>query len=238
MSRFRFLGVALLAALALAATMASSASALVLPQIEPQQATWTGASEGATKLTSLGGTITCQKATAEGTEELPTTDKSLGLFHIDFKECKEEKNKVACNSKGDTSGIILSLGTWHLVYDKFSKVEGGTEAELGVAILFLIGQGGEADTVFECGFGLVKIEVLGQVLCLVLAYKTLAVTHSFHCLGEGDKATEKTYFNAEDKEGVEGKAQLLCAQNGGKEEECQETALGNVTYKEAVKIDG
>jgi hypothetical protein len=94
MSRFGLLAAATLAALALAATMAASASALVLPQVEPQQATWTGASEGSVTLTSLNFLLPCQKATAEGTEETGTKDKSLGLFHIAFKECKNSQFRV------------------------------------------------------------------------------------------------------------------------------------------------
>jgi len=231
MRRAKFFGLAVLVVFACAAAMSASASALILPLNLPQQATWTGDSEGTSTLQSLGGTITCQKATATGTEEISATH-SLGTFAIDFKECKEEKNKIACNSKGDAKEIILSTGKWHLVYDKL-----GAEAEstLGVAILFLL-----EPVTLECT-ALLKIVITGQVLCLVLEYKSSNVKHNFHCIAKetgSDVATAKEWFNKEDKENNPGTVQLLCSFNGGKAEECAELALGLDVFPKPVVIDG
>jgi hypothetical protein len=234
---------------AAAAAMSASASALVLPLVLPRQATWTGDSTGEPQLISLAGTVTCTASKAEGTEEeqeLAKGKHSLGLYHITFTGCKS--SGVACNSKGDVKETILTLGLWHLVYDKFSAKENDTEANLGVAILFKVGglelTSGEdppPDLVLECAGGLVKITILGQVLCLVLEYKTKSKKKNFHCIANKEKpdvAEEKEYFNGEDKENNPVKISLLCAKAGGKEEECAELALGLVDYKEEVVIDG
>jgi hypothetical protein len=225
MRRLKFLGLALLAVFASAAALSASASALVLPEILPLSATertWTGKNDAANpKLVSTSGSeTTCESATATGTEE---AGKPLGLFHIEFKGCGVTSPFPAkCTGLGDaTTGVILSLGTWHLVFDK-------TTPELLTATLFLL------DTVhFTCG-GIVLVEVKGNLVCLDLEPTVKKAEHLFHCTQTAGVPADKEYFN---DSGVKVTPKLECSENGGAFKECAELALGTVLYKVEVFTD-
>ncbi len=218
MKHVRLLGAALLAVLAVGAAFASAAFAL--PEMLPR-GPFTGKSpEGSVPtLESLSGTkIECAKAKGSGEEK---TD-SLGTFSIDFEGCKTPSFfNVACNTKGDASGVILSTGEYHYVYDVAKKG--------GVAVLFL-----PNETTIECSTFLktiVKSESAnGGLVCLIPNPTTKALKHTFKCEGAKGDQTEKTYFN-DKEESV--KAQLVCSLNGGAFEPCAEIASGENTYKEA-----
>jgi hypothetical protein len=230
MRRLKLLGLALVAVFASAAALATSASALELPENLPVSAVtrnWTGASDGAKpELLAPGLKITCESAPATGTEE---PGKPLGLFHIEFKGCVSAG--VACTGLGEAAGVILTLGTWHLVFDKV------TSTELLTAVLFL-----PETTHFSCS-ALVLTEVLGSLLCLHLKPTESNVTHLFHCNVEGAGETEKqedTKWCMKDVGGVcteELTAQLLCSINHAAEKACFELALGSVTYTEKIFAD-
>ena len=51
----------------------------------------------------------------------------LGLFHLHFKGCIVPETAKKCETAGDEAGVILVLGSWHLVYDKL-----GSGADLGI----------------------------------------------------------------------------------------------------------
>jgi hypothetical protein len=209
MKRLNLIGLALLAVFAFGAFAASSAFAL--PELLPLQATWTGKNDAAnpTLETLAKEKIVCTAATAEGTQ----TSDTLGLFHISFTGCKAA-GVFNCNSLGDASGTILTLGQWHSVYDTLSP--------LGVALLFL-----PEHLHFECsGFALVL--VLGSLLCLVLEPTSSKLTHLFHCEQTSGDQSERTWWN---DAGVAQTAELKCAKNEGAEESCGELALGEVTFK-------
>jgi hypothetical protein len=214
----------LLVAMVTAVTVFSASASAALPQILPESAserTWKGANVGETELTVLGGAfaVKCKSATGEGTEE---AKKPLGLFHITFKECKTVAGLVPCTGLGDTSGTILALGQWHLVFDNLTV--------LSTATLFLV----EPLVHFECAGKLIL--VLGSVLCLDLAPLTQSLTHEFHCKTNGTAGDpeETKYWNAS---GVEQKAELLSSENEGAETMSAQSGLGTVTYLVLVFAD-
>jgi hypothetical protein len=225
MRQLKLIGLACLALFALTAAMASSASALILPEILPllnEERKFTGENDGTTPILEAkgGNKVECPGgATASGTEE---AKKPLGLFHITFKGCKSSGFK--CNTIGDEPGIILSLGTWHLVFDQ-------EKPELLTATLFL-----PEATKFECT-GFAKIEVKGSLLCLDLPLLADKKHFLFHCTQTKGVADEKLYLNAGDVVGDNGKVQLLCNKNGLAFEECGEFALGLVLYEKEVTVD-
>jgi len=58
--------------------------------------------------------ISCTSGTNKGGTE---SSLKLGTFAIEFKGCTAEAlgSKVKCNSEGDATEVILTVGTWHLV---------------------------------------------------------------------------------------------------------------------------
>jgi hypothetical protein len=218
MKRFKLLGLALAAVCLLAAAFSASAFA-GLPELLGQSAgaTYSGKNTGTenpTLETVKKETITCTAASAEGIQETDT----LGTFHIHFTGCNSSGFK--CNTSGDEAGIILSLGTFHYVYDKL-----GTGSELGVAILFL-----PEEQVIKCT-ALVTLNVKGTILCLVLEPLTSAATHEFHCTQTGGKPSSTQWWN---DEGVSQTALALTSKNKGEFIESAELALASVTFSEPV----
>lgn len=225
MRRLKFLGLVLVAVFASAAALSTSAYAVSLPENLPLTSTGgkiTGNSEGEPSLN--GATeIKCKEAPSEGTEEAGKEGVApAGTYHITFKGCSTLSGLVKCNSLGDASGVILALGTWKLVFDVISP-------ELLTATVFT-----QEVIHIECSTTLV--EVKGSVLCLDLKPTESNVTHSFHCIAEKAKATEKHYFS-KDPGGTEVAVQLLCALNHGAFEECAELALGSVKTEKALSAD-
>jgi hypothetical protein len=160
MKRLRIAGALLTALFALAVAFASSASA-ALPQILPEKPAGTKGTSTITSLITLAGTtVTCQK----NKDEFEFTETGrLGPFHINFEECTTKIGVVLkCTGTGDPTGVILALGTFHLVYDHL-----GTGSELGVGILFLL----SPTVVFTCTSA-AKVEVTGEILCLVTPVAT------------------------------------------------------------------
>ena len=226
------LGVALVAVLSSGAALAASASALELPANLPVSAvtrTWTGASDGAViEFLGPGFKLTCESAPATGTEE---PGKPLGLFHIEFKGCTTENGTIKCTGLSDgTAGTILSLGTWHLVFDR-------TSPELLTAVLLLL-----ENVHFSCS-ALVLVELLGSLLCLHLKPTESNVTHLFHCTVEGSGETEKqedTKWCMKDVSGVcteELTSGLLLSVNHASEKSLFLLALFSVTYTEKIFAD-
>ena len=231
MRQIKLLGLVFAAILALAGiALSSTASAItILPVAEGGKVRkFTGKTDEANpKLVALENSITCKGgATAEGTEE--ANGKPLGLFHIDFKECKGKEGfiEAPCNSLGDVKEVILSLGTWHLVYDTLKP-------EKLVATLFL------PETVhIECSFGIsTLILVLGELLCLDLEAGSQKISHLFHCHQSGALQLETTWWD--DKgEGKETKnAELKCKKDNQAYLHCGELALGLIEHEVALFAD-
>jgi hypothetical protein len=233
MRYWKLFGVAVVAVCALGASLAVSAFAL--PTILPESIkTFTGKNVGEAKLESSGAgehIVTCKTATAEGTVEQP---KPLGLFHIIFKECNAKAEGLegeGCTGLGDAAKTILSLGSWHLVYDSL-----GTElSKAGVAILFLL------DNVhFVCKFPIVGERLIlvplgGMVLCLVESPTTLTTTFTFHCEKQAKGVTkESKYYNGSGT--LVSISTLLSAESEGTPAESVESASGTIEFTAAALL--
>jgi hypothetical protein len=208
----------LMAVFVAAVAVASTASA-ALPKVLPETGVareWTGKSEGVVELKGPTS-VECTEAPATGTQE---ANKPLGLFHIEFKNCSSIG--VKCTGLGDATGTILTLGTWHSVFDLLTTLTAG--------LVFLIEK-----VHFNCS-ALVLVLVSGELVCLWLKAEESNVTHSFHCKATSSTVQEdEKYFN---EAGTEVKTKLSCSVNeAAKEEPCTELALGSQTFKEAVSMD-
>jgi len=182
MRLFKFSGVALVVLCAFAAMMATSAFALptVLIGGSEEAHAYTGKSIGETKLETPSTSVACSSASGEGTIE---ASKPLGQGHIRFAGCKD---LVACTGTGESSGVILSLGSYHLVYDTLKT----SLSEAGVAILSLLGA-----TKFNCS-GFAEVEIKGMILCLIKNPTVLTKVFTFECKGTKGKPEESKYYNA------------------------------------------
>jgi hypothetical protein len=200
MQRFRILGVALMAMFALSAVMSATASAEVkiLPTLTVEEK-WTGES-GKGTLEVLGGEgIECTKDKSEGTFE---ANKPLGKFHIHLEGCKTAGG-ITCTGLSEKTGIILALGTFHLVWNKLG-------AELGAGALFLVEL-----THFVCLFVLVEVE--GEVLCLIKPVGAKVKHFEVVCKPAalaGDPG-ETTYWNEGGTEVKMGEEKLLTHESDG-----------------------
>jgi hypothetical protein len=227
MKRFSLLGVGLLVVLAAAAAMATSAFAVQpsnLPNTLPKK--FTGASEGSTTYHGSQGDIVCKSAS--GTGEETSNEPPLGPFHIDFKECTGPLG-IVCTGLGEAAGVILVLGTWHLVFD---REVGHAFAGLTVGTLFLV------NTVhFSCG-AFILIVTEGEVLCLDLKPTEANAKHSYHCTGaNATTANEEWCMGGETAEACIGEwllPKLLESFNHEPFKGATELALGNATYEVAV----
>jgi hypothetical protein len=172
MKRFSLLGAGLLVVLAAAAAMATSAFAVQPSNLSTGVKAFTGLGEGSVVYHGEQGNSTC---IAELTGEETSNEPPLGPIHIDFRNCELEPLKTKCTGLGEaTAGVILALGTWHLVFD---REVGHAFTGLTTATLFLVNV-----VHFSCG-ALVLIELKGEVLCLDLKPTEANATHSYHCTG-------------------------------------------------------
>jgi hypothetical protein len=226
LKKVKLLGVAVVAMCALSATV-MSLTASALPVVLPESASersWTGKNIGpATLETTAGETIPCTTASAEGTEE---SKKPLGAFHIHFSSCSTAGGLASCHSLGDETGIILSLGSWHFVFDTL----GATLGQAGVGILFLL-----ADVHIECAGVLILVFAGGMVLCLITKPTTSATTHEFSCKSRAAGVPlELTYYN---ETGTNVRiATLLSSRAGGTDLESVEIAGGTFSESTALEI--
>jgi hypothetical protein len=238
MQRLKTVVLALSALCVVAALTASSAFA-TLPQLLTaagalvEKESFTGES-GKTALVTLKlSEVTCAKSTAEGELIENTSAKGfLGPFHITFKECtsKTALGTATCTGASDTSGVILTLGEAHLVYDSLTT--------LGVGVLFLISLFHFTCTLFGVN-ELVLVE--GSVICLIKPINTLAKHFEIICeeILKENKPTgdpkEPTYWNGS---GVEQKTSLLTNVGETSFESSAENGTGLILTTLEVKIDG
>jgi hypothetical protein len=187
MKHLGLLGATLIATCAASALLASTALALpslLIGTVGEGASTWTGENVGQLVAEKKNGkTITCTSGTGEGTVE---ASKPLGQFHVHATGCAG--SGFTCTGEGENSGVILSLGSWHLVYDTLKAGLTGS----GVAILSLLSAGKAT-----CG-GIVKIEVKagGMALCLVLNPEALTKRFEGHCnLRSGSFGPEETKYD-------------------------------------------
>jgi hypothetical protein len=218
--------VALVAVCALGASMAVAASAL--PTLLPETVTsGTGKNIGSTHLKVVGAgsleTVTCTAATGESTVE---SNHHLGLFHIHFKTCSAGGGLLTCTGLGEETGVILALGSYHLVYDTLSV----NLAADGVAILYLVD-----NTHFECGGKLVIVKLGGMVLCLISHPAALTKVSAFNCEERktGGPAETKYYNEAGTLTSI---APLLTSEAEGAGKESIQVGEGTNEYTVEVLI--
>ena len=224
----RLLLVSLVAVFALGALMASSAFAL--PEILSSGGVteFTGKSVGETNLHVVRSStkVSCRSATAEGSVE---ANNHLGLFHIDFKTCSARLGETSlgtCTGLSEESGVILSLGSWHLVWDSLS-----TGAGLKVAILFLV-----ASVHFSCRpvIGSEKLFVVssgGMVLCLIQNPAALTKVFEFQCNETRAGGPEDTKYYNESGTLVNISPLMTTENENGRPEESIQRGSGTVEYR-------
>ena len=113
MQRLKIVFLALMAVFALSAVASATASAAEHenPVVLPLAAeTFTGESGPGTLSTLAGKEVKCKKDKSEGTI---AANGREGTLHIDFEECTNETGTITCTGLGDSSGIILALGTFY-----------------------------------------------------------------------------------------------------------------------------
>lgn len=214
MQHFRILGMALMVVFALGAVVSATASAevVILPLLTAEEK-WTGVSGLGTLEVLPGGIfhqIVCTKDKTEGTFE---AKKPLGLFHITLEGCKNSGS--ACTGLGDASGVILLLGTFHLVFDKL-----GAGVELGVGMLFLL------ESVHLTCFSL--LTVTGQLLCLIKPNNTKVKHWEIVCKGAKGDPGETEYWNETGTQVKIGEEILLLSENEGV------SVMGNLETEELI----
>jgi len=152
-----------------ASALASSPAFLDAAGTEPAAFKFTGHTATTTTLQILEGfaETKCPEILIEG--ELTFR---LGPFHLHWHRCTTNLGGT-CTGLGDESGLILALGTAHLVRDKL-----GSGAELGAAILFLVEHLHFTCVVLGSEHLLL---VLGEVLCLVAPTNALAKQFTLKC---------------------------------------------------------
>lgn len=198
------------------------------PKILPEQEhPWTGklVSSAAVLEKHNGEGVSCKAATLEGTGDpgAPT-----GQFHTHLKECKGPVSST-CTGLGEESGVILSLGSWHLVYDTLKS----SLSEAGVAALLSL-----AEVHFSCKVlsveELVTVPSGGMALCLV-ANPTATRTFEFKCQENGKKEPEETkYYNSSGT--LVSINRLKAALNEGTAEEAIEVFSGTASLPQNVEL--
>jgi hypothetical protein len=227
MRYLRLFGVALVALCALGSVIAASASALptLLPATIPS---FTGKSVGKTELQRQGAlaAVSCSSAKGEGTVE---ANGHLGLYHITFEKCTAGGGP--CTGLGDAAETILSLGSYHLVFDTLKA----TLAEAGVAILFLV------DNVhFVCttiiGEILNTVFLGGMVLCLIVNPTALTKVFEFQCKqgsSSGHPGETKYYNEAGTLVSI---SPLKSSENEGTQAEAAQIGNATTEYTEAALL--
>jgi hypothetical protein len=177
---------------------------VILPTLTAEEK-WTGES-GKGTLEKLKGAsnVECTKDKSEGTFE---AEKPLGKFHIDFEGCKAAGIST-CTGLGEAKGVILALGTFHLVFDKLGKVL----SEAGLGVLFL-----PEPIHFECSVVNALFVVEGQLLCLMKPANS-KVKHFEIVCEKGKEAGdpgETVYWNLAGTEVKMGEELFLTHENGG-----------------------
>ena len=220
MRLLKSLGVMFLGVCAVGVLVVSSASA-ALPVVlsNPTQENGQAKAVGTEAVFETTGKKNVKCKTTSGTSTQSGTT-SLGKFHIEFKECTTVAAGITfkCSGLGDATGIILTLGEYHLVEDTLGESE---KNSLGVAILFLL-----EPTHFECAGGFALVKVTGNELCLIVEPHVFKTLHELVCSQTSGVPTDKTYWNDEEKE----------VHQGLKESEAEGTEVGSAESAKALLL--
>ncbi len=168
---------------------------------------------GKGKLNLTGAEIKCESGTNEGS----ATSTQLGTFTIDFKSCSLGGKE--CHSEGDTEGIILVKGEYHLVRLGAEKA----------GIWFLVNE-----VKITCKFLSTKTAVKGNVLGKIepVNSKTTSFTLPVNVVEGKQEVTE-----FENNEGVKEKAKLEGSVNGGAfKAATEESAENKITTEKETEV--
>jgi hypothetical protein len=207
--------------------MLPAGPALALPTILPEtEKSFTSKSTSTDEVEkSNGEKVTCKEDRDEsGTIEQP---RPLGLFHDSLSGCTA-LGLVNCTGLGDAAGVVLVLGSWHLVYDSLAT---GLNND-GVAFLYLYGA-----VHFECASKLFVIKLGGMVLCLILNPTALTKVFEFHCKrreGASGKPAETKYWDGNGT--LQNIVGLQISENESGQEEVADSSLGTWEFANAVLI--
>jgi hypothetical protein len=219
MKHVKFFSAVLMGILALTVVSATPAAG-ALPQLLPTKvggSSFTGKNTAANPgwETLKKEALSCASFTADGVQETDTS----GTYHLHLTGCKGF-GFANCNTEGDASGVVLVLGEYNYVDDHLSE----NASELGVALLL------SWNTTIKCT-ALATLKFEGRLLCLVLEPLSSKVTHEFHCTETSGMQSATHWWN---DSGVEQTSVILMSKNGSAFEEAGITALGAVTFQEAV----
>jgi len=210
MKRLKILGIVLIAVFALGAMASAPAFGAIEVLNKNHEKINSGLKASGhtattTKLEILEGfaETKCPEVLYEGEQ----TSARLGVFHLHWHKCTTSLGGT-CTGLGDETGLVLALGTAHLVEDKLTS-----EGTLGAAALILV-----EPTHYACKVGFVTtlINVSGEVLCLVSPL-TLTLTGKIKC-EQGAKVGdpgETVYWNEAGTKVEMGENGLLASENGG-----------------------
>jgi len=241
MRRIKVLGLFALAMFALAAASASPALAslptlliteggLNVAPSEAKEATFEGTGGKGQLRTNIAEHETAIECTAVSILAALNSPR-LGLFHLHFTGCVQgPKTTKPCETTGDASGVILVLGSWHLVYDKL-----GSGAALGIGALLLLER-----THITC---LAVINTLllvsGLILGLVLpGANKLQKTFALDFKAVGLEQEDRTYYNEAGEPKI---ATLLTAIGEGEghpsSDESENNEVTEVKYEAKTTVD-
>jgi hypothetical protein len=211
--------IAAFAALAVISALASAA--MTLPEFSGTAATAGTGSGGAGKLTISGG-ASLIGTSAQGTYAFEPGSRRLGTFNIDFLGVTQGGEE--CHSLGDTSGVVLVTGSWHLVL----WLTGANDKHLILALLH--------ELHIECPKSAVKLllvlgQVLGSIAALNGSEKEFGVTLK-------DNGTNQEFTLYENDAGTGIDVTLETSQEGGKQKPSFEEAEHNLlTFNGSTKIE-
>jgi hypothetical protein len=211
----------LIAVFAVSAVISALASAsMTLPTFSGTAATSGTGTGGKGALTVSGGaSIKCESASASYT----LATRNSGPVTIDFATCTQGGEE--CHSLGDTGGVILVTGTWHLVLDVKSSVDGH----------YALGELSSLHV--ECPKSAVKLLlVAGTLLGSTSAHAGSEKVYGLTVKDNGGTAQEFSEY--ENNAGTAVKTGLTTQQEGGKAKESFEEATENtLTFNGSTKIE-
>jgi hypothetical protein len=232
MRRGKLLGFAVLALLAFATALVSSAYGALLENLpEKPGRNFTGNSLGSiSPFTILGSNtiISCLSAPATGTEA--SSKPPSGTIHIDILDCGiAQPIKGKCTGLGEPEGTILGLLDWELVFDT------NPTGTLTTAVLFTV----LSDIHALCaGLVLIVIKAGGQVICLHLNPTEKSKLHEYTCLLKenilGDPLETKYWNSAGTEKSI---TELLTSVSGGAFTMSAQQGVGMVETTEEIVAD-
>jgi hypothetical protein len=221
MRQIKVLCTAMMALLSLAAFVAASPASAAAPRFLPETGVTSTATskEGALESAS-GSTIKCTSDTASTSEE--KKEGKEGHFSIDFKGCTAF-GFISCNTSGDSSGVVLSSGTFNVRLLKTSPLE--------AAILYK-----PVTTKIECAGN--TIEVKGTLACTITPQNTKTKSFTSTCAkgtNKGEQAITEVFKEGSETE--KEKVGLESKFNSGSFEKSNEVTTETITTNVEATVD-